>query len=293
MSKRIAVLFCMLSVLLLTSCRVDPVEMPSGGADAGEAAATTASQVESQAQSGDPTTPADTVRTEKYTIYWEDGKCYMRFRSVNGSDSGSAEEMERIYYPEFSSVKEMKEALSKGDLSDREIEALMLYSSSKSNIVEICDVSKFYEACLPENTSISYVIFGGTWYQFELSNGNIACVVKEDYLRELERYHTGGGLSDNNEIISVENVADRNAEVTKYVYMDKTVTIVRYENELAKGSQNVMELYNDKDGLVLINLAGECDGAYYVASILDISERPSLEWLASFGLREYVETEVS
>ena len=293
MIKRIALLFCMLSVLLLTSCGVGPVEEPGGGTVTGDAAASTAPQGEVQNPSVDPTTPTDTVRTEKYTIYWEDGKCYMRFHSVKESNSGNAEEMGKSYYPEFSSVKEMKEALSKGDLSEREIETLMLYSSSNRNILEICDISKFYEACLPENASISYVMFGGTWYHFELSNGNIACVNEEDYLRELERYHTGGGLSDSNEIISVENVADRNAEVTKYVYMDKTVTIVRYENELAKGSQNVMELYNDKEGLVLINLAGECDGAYYVASILDLSERPSLEWLAAFGLREYVETEVN
>ena len=38
-----------------------------------------------------------------------------------------------------------------------------------------------------------------------------------------------------------------------------------------------------------VAIYGAQDGAYFYGSFIDFSERPSEEWLASFGLQEYVD----
>lgn len=244
----------------------------------------------------DGTIPQDSITTEKYTLFWENEKCYMQGHPEN-SNSFEGETLGKAHYPVFSSLREMQQKLKNGDLAEEEIAELMRYAPKDTNIVEICNINKLYEAIYPEDIEVEYIMFTGRGYTYELGNGTIGYIYylcQDDYesLFEDEYNFTIGGPFFT--VLSVEQVADRNAEVLRYDngILGMECRRVRYTNETDHGTQYVLEVY-EGDTLSSVNIYGMSNGAYYSVFIAYPEERPSLEWLSSFGLREYVETEVS
>ena len=279
-------------LLVLSSCAVTPAkETENSTADV---------QMQPTIQStepvGDPTKPQDTITTEKYTLFWENEKCYMQGHAKN-SNSFEGETLGKAHYPVFSSLREMQQKLKTGDLAEEEIAELMRYAPKDTNIVEICNINKLYEATYPENIAVEYIMYTGRGYSYELGNGTIGYIhylCQDDYesLFEDEYNFTIGGPGFT--VLSVEQVADRNAEVLRYDngILGMECRRVRYTNQTDHGIQYVLEVY-EGDTLSSIRIYGMNNGAYYSVFLHAPEERPSLEWLSSFGLREYVETEVS
>jgi len=239
----------------------------------------------------------DTITTEKYTLFWEGEKCYMQGHPGNSSNAFEGDALGKAYYPTFSSLSEMQQKLKTGDLAPEEIAELMRYAPKNTNIVEICNINKLYEAMYPENIEVEYIMFTGRGYTYELGNGTIGYIhylCQDDYesLFEDEYNFTIGGPGFT--VLSVEQVADRNAEVLRYDngILGMECRRVRYTNETDHGTQYVLEVY-EGDTLSSVNIYGMSNGAYYSVFVHAPEERPSLEWISSFGLREYVEAEVS
>jgi len=239
----------------------------------------------------------DTITTEKYTLFWEGEKCYMQGHPGNSSNAFEGDALGKAYYPTFSSLSEMQQKLKTGDLAPEEIAELMRYAPKNTNIVEICNINKLYEAMYPENIEVEYIMFTGRAYSYELGNsitGSITYLCQEEYERLYDAQYIHPLGKSGITILSVEQVDDRNAEVLRYDNLSLGIECshVRYTNKTDHGTQYILELYAE-DTLISIKVFGVSNGAYYRVSLHDLEERPSIEWLSSFGLREYVETEVS
>jgi len=247
------------------------------------------------------TAPQDAVTTDSYTLFWEGEKCYMQRHPENSGGSFEADALRKAYYPIFSSLSEMQQKLKAGDLSEKEIAELMRYAPENTGIVEICNINKLYEAVYPENFEVEHIMFTGKSYSFESGtgksdnriNGFIRYLSQDSYekLFDDDYNRTIGGVGIT--VLSVEQVADRNAEVLRFYNIVGTESCrVRYTNETDHGTQYVLERY-EKDTLRSIRIFGISNGAYYDVYLTDLKERPSIEWLSSFGLREYAEKEIS
>lgn len=283
MKKATICLLALGLLLSLCSCAVDQAGEETSPAVAGE------SQPATETTAAAP----PVIDTGKYTIYWENEKCYMAFPPVTQSDTKEEHFVVSAQYPEFSSVQEMKKKLSEGDLSEAEIEELRRVT--QQGTYEICNINDLYEAVLPENVELTMVRFLGTAYDFTFrgsEGGAMYCVSEEIYESGWEHGYKGIGIGKESVLLSTETVADRNAEVRTYAYAGLEIKRVFYTHETVHGQQRVYETYRDGK-LSCLYLFGESNGAFYIVVIPGPSQRPSLEWLASFYLKKFVETETS
>jgi len=121
----------------------------------------------------------------------------------------------------------------------------------------------------------------------------MVCVSEDVYESEWNRHYKGTNLSKGCILLLTETVADRNAEVRHYTYAGTESKQVFYTYETAHGQQRVYEMYIDGN-LSTIYIFGESNGSFYIVSISsDMLERPSLDWMSSFYLKKFIETEVS
>jgi hypothetical protein len=102
--------------------------------------------------------------------------------------------------------------------------------------------------------------------------------------------------SGKSKIISVDTIEDRNARVVTYEsYLSATPRkMVTYSITSGGKTITIAERYNLNESDTIpfsINFWGNCDGAYFTGYMYGLTERPSYEWVASFGLKPYVETE--
>lgn len=279
--------FMLIICLLLASCKF----LTKGETNGDRLGISARASVEETQFIADSVAPMQTIETEKYTLFWENGKSYMQLVSVPDDESSNGSFSQVINYPEFSSVREMKQKLSMGDLTEEEIEALMVYAPDNANTIEVCDINSLYEAIYPNDITMKYIIYYGQTYSFALDGGYISCLTQEAYHSKFDRDYNGTNLSDNIVITSERTVDDRNAEELVYNYYGTEIRRVRYSNETSHGTQYILEIY--REGVINgVYIFGTSNGAYYGVYMHDLEERPSIEWLSSFGLREYVETEV-
>lgn len=274
--------------LLFTSCMQQPVESETPSPTALTAAPTAESTAEPT-----ETTPV-AIDTGKYTIYWENEKCYIAFPPVDPNDTKEQWGYVAAQYPKFSSVQEMKKKLSEGDISEAEIEELR--RATQQGTYAICNINDLYEAVLPEDVEQTMVRFLGTAYDFTFrgsEEGVMVCVSEDVYESEWNRHYKGTNLSKGCILLLTETVADRNAEVRHYTYAGTESKQVFYTYETAHGQQRVYEMYIDGN-LSTIYIFGESNGSFYIVSTSsDMLERPSIDWMSSFYLKKFIETEVS
>ena len=234
------------------------------------------------------------IDTGKYTIYWENEKCYMVFPSETGGEKTEDSFLVTAQYPQFSSVQEMKRKISEGDLSEAEVEELRRVA--QQGIVEICNINNLYEAVFPKGLELTVITFYGNGYDFEFSgniSGVMTCVSEEEYNSKWEHSYKGEGIAKQSVLISEETEEDRNALVRTYSYAGTEIKRVFYTYETARGQQRVYEIYAD-GVLDVLEIYGESNGAFYIVGISsDMQQRPSIDWMSSFYLNEFVETEVS
>lgn len=280
--KFLPILVCLL--LALSSCAVSPT-------NSNPVKITSPSVTEPQVTADTATPTEQSIETKQYRLFWENGKSYMEFSTAAPATGNGF--LVALEHPRFSSVYEMKQGILSGDFSDAELCALRAYTPSNINTVEICNIHSLYEATLPAGIEIEHIELYGKEYTFEFDGGNISYITQETFEYEVERTYNGSALSDSISITSIEAIADRNAEVMRYNYGGSEIERVRYTNETSNGMQYILEVY--KDGVVSrLCILGTLGNAYYKVNYVEnLTQRPSIEWLSAFGLREYVETEVS
>lgn len=146
-------------------------------------------------------------------------------------------------------------------------------------------------------TKKSHEKWYGNNYSFEFASdtvtGAVHVVTQKEYDYYFQLAHT---LDEHQTVISEEQIADRNAREVLYRNLTGEHKRVFYQLRDASRTISVVEYYQlsttdnslsvSRTTPYLIKLFVEDGATLYRVFFLDPEERPSVEWLLSFGLHE-------
>lgn len=245
-------------------------------------------------------------KNKSYTMYCKDGKWYLEFYSDAFADDlsevGSGEQFANISiareYPRFDSISDMREKIKNGDIPDRQIEALKAHSTS--NLLEICDPNDLYDLAVPNKLTYDYIHWYGDAYSFEFDGtdflGYVVCCDQETFDQQFNEEYVSF-LNKNCSVVNDAFVEDRNAREVHYVTHAAELKKVLYNFTTEQSNMYVVESYVlsyfNNDALKIktsdtvpnsIRIFGSDGENYFYGWFKGFEERPSVEWLSSFGL---------
>lgn len=236
-----------------------------------------------------------------YDLVKKDGKSYISLRPVEEkeeeSDTDNAYVSTAVFGPTFSTVAEMKNSIENNKLSEQALYAIRtLYA--KDGLWEICDLDNLYDVRLPDETSIKQIALRGKSYSFTLDNYIASsCFIdyldEADYNEEFEEEYLGFP-NEFQEVIWEDQTTDRNATIKYYKTGAGNFKRIEYTIQQEGRMLYVIEEYilsieleskPTSDTIPrTVTVYGEENGAYYKVWVLAPVERPSVEWITSFGL---------
>lgn len=238
------------------------------------------------------------VKNEKYSIFYKDGKCYIEFHiefsppqsQLDGFSANIA-----LSYPEFNSIEDMRQCIQEGDLSDGALYALSQMGTAKT--VEIVDIWNLSDVYLPEGLSYNKITWDGPTCCFEFSIGDEPCSVqvctKECYDTLFKQQYINVINNPNRSIMSDTTVSERNARVIHYmnhtgIYKDVCYILSSESWKASVLEHYTQERFNADEAEVFsdsipdrIEIFGTDNSSYYYASLFGFTERPSEEWLSA------------
>lgn len=219
-----------------------------------------------------------------YSLSVVDGRNYLNF-----DDGGYEANPDLVGIVYFDTVDEMVTAIRTNSLSSWQCEIIRSVFPRDENGIRIIDVDHVYDAVLPDGLFFNYVGWEGPSYVFDLSDqdsvrGSLRVLTKEDYAEvyasEYETFFDRANLT----VISREHDAERDAEVVLYETPSGTYQTIRYT--LPNGVTAVEHYHAPEGTLLAVHMFGETDAAAFYATLYELTERPTVEWLSRFGLTE-------
>lgn len=276
MKRLLCLLLCGLFVMGISACAMNT---PNG---------------ESSTQENNEMPYVILVENGEYTLSFKDGYDY------KGSNEGSEQELVKCV--KFSSMREMVNDINTGNFTPKEMETIGSFWRNEDDKIEICDMSKLYVACYPVAFSRSSVSWYGRTYTFHVAAGDngpygfINPMDQEEYENEVNMCKNFGEYV-RAEITAVITETERNATVYEYVTgQGRECRVKYYEIDGGDKVLHIRETYALEENSSVpsfMNIYGRMNGKCFNVYISNLLERPSVEWLSEFGLREYVETEVA
>lgn len=259
---------------------------------------------------GVETPPSQDTEAPLYELYYAHGS---QFLTVTKEGLKAIMSPEALNKPELthSSVSEMKEMIASGKLPVSKLRSLCRDDGGWRYTMKIFDLEKLYDVVLPANEELSYITWGGDFYIFHFGSGNtikqLTCVDEHEYKSYWAKaFEEGPDLPRDIEIISDQQVSDRNARVIRYHTLDiqndriaSENMVITYQITVGQDIRYVVEHYTigtySDEGFAegsrtvptMIDFCGTSDGACFTGQLLDPSERPSVEWYSEIGLRKY------
>ena len=238
----------------------------------------------------------EVLSNDQYCIMEKDGQYYMELHKPVSSSPGNTLEgtAQAPYIIQFSSLKELKNAITEGKFTEKQLAHMQEnFPRNKSGNVLLCNVNKLYNAAVPEGVEVETIHWYGDRYRFVFDkDGWIDFSVREAYDKFALGYDIESGTA---KIISVNMISDRNAkEVVFEDLLGAPRKMVTYSYKSEEKTITIAEQYNLDESETVpfsINFWGTCDGAYFTGNMYGFTERPSYEWVTSFGLKPYAETE--
>jgi len=245
----------------------------------------------------------DVLEFQNYSLIQENDRFFIssKLGSLDDTqDDGILYIMLQAEYPEFPSIAEMKRAVENGELTESEVYALTRNSRENPAVSEICNLNGLFEAVYPDNLTLERIDLTGNSYRFVFQEnyGYLWCMEKSSYDNYYKNYTDPVGART---LLSEETVKDRDAVVTcsEDAAKGEVVRTVRYELPVSDGTVYVMESYKtdttQNDGaekLERLEIFGNAHGQYFYMFLMELAERPTVEWLTSVGLREFAEEDM-
>ena len=194
----------------------------------------------------------------------------------------------------FDSLDEMVRDFQTGNFSEEEFKELEKFYRGDDGRIEIPNLSNLAEPIAPASLGAYRIhVSGDSWsFNYKPANAKNAHVYISDavYHNKLveEFLHYEAKLSERNQV-AVTQVPERNARVYTWVANGKTCKRILYSISANETVYYVNELYADAEGETIVNvyLWFEYQGEYLYVTINEPTERPSVEWLTSFGVKPY------
>lgn len=252
-----------------------------------------------------------------YSITEEDGKNYFVFDDPEMYAPPTIPDGFNISViapvAKFTSLKELINHVKNGTLTEEQRRAIALFEKDENGRIEICDFEDMYLPILPLDCTIGDVVWNGDSYNFDIkvTKAEIAyfnIVSKEDYDRKLLKANYTDKFSNPNITVVGTEKDEQGKTITYYTTDAGYFKEIRYNCLEAGREFFVVESYcleargAFKDLVVghmtisdtipsSIEIFGIENGKYYVVSLFNFSEGFTYDWLVSFGITKYVETE--
>lgn len=241
-----------------------------------------------------------------YDIITKDGKHYI---SSNLSTQNKQAESDELYASivnaigiYFTDVGQMKMRIKNCDFNDQELAAIQ-YNCRGDGLWEICDLNNLCDAKTPQDVAVEGVYWYGNSYSFKLdyqlaSGCSFSCPDPETYNYSFQEYYADcpRSLELAREFWD-EKISDRNATQTfyqtdagdfkliKYEIREKNRTLYVAENYCLASYERYLEASDSVPQF--INVFIEENGTLCSIRISEPEDRPSVEWLSSFGVTPY------
>lgn len=206
---------------------------------------------------------------------------------------------------EFGSMDEMVQDIKTGNFTEKELRILSEFRKDEDGRTILCDLSKLYDVYTPEKFDEKKILWRGGSYRFALLStgsdlqGRMSNGISDSSKEEaIEKLISCDGVV-NFTLLSTEQIEDRDATVITFTsenyYGLKDHKRVYYTIGDENKDAFVCETYTPSTDAVpsIVYIYGTENGMNYVVSLTKLQERPSVEFLMGFGVREYVETEVA
>lgn len=267
-----------------------------------------------------PTEICKEYHNSYYSIINENGRYYLIPKTEVGvqGNTTSVDVYRVLLFPQFASVADMRQGIITGSYMEEDelLAEAYLFSFdyqadnevSTINDIEICNIDNLYECILPTDLTTRYIEWHGKDYVYkvygETATGWIYCCDVDQYTAELSSEYKEFLYNPDVTVTEQWDTEERNASVyyVTTVHGNKLKYICY---EIQEGDKRVfiqetyaLELDHDltepsADVPTMVYFWGTDNSGYFTGWLSDMSERPSLEWLSQFGLREYVETVVA
>lgn len=239
------------------------------------------------------------VSNSNYQIVTDGENTYLRFdKKQQQVLEHNLSFSQSVDWPHYSSVGEMKQAILRGDFTENV--KTHLYAQAEKNEkgdARICNVNQLYEPLMPAGASIRYIEYNGEyWFKIDCDRLRInlyTCLDEDDYNSNFTSHYT-------------EKLEENVTETYEETYQGVPVTVYKknsgwkykcYDLSTETESLLILESYHAADDIPFsIRFFAKANGVYYHGLIAEsgsmtIDHRPSIEWLRSFGLKPYEETE--
>ena len=239
---------------------------------------------------------------KSYQMIEENGDLYLDMDevvSVETTDNVNSIMKPHLLY--FDSLDEMINDFNTGNLNEEELAELSYFPKDEQGRVKVYSKDDLYIPIVPVPIEIKTVLLYPDGISYLLKSGGkynhiMQLITQEYYLKR---------VSDEKNILdrltipvhSVEYDEERNATVihlTDLIGTEKKYSY--YEVEGRNKALYIKERYilsESKDIPECIWIWGVDGDTYFSVTLNSLTERPSVEWLSQFGIREYVETEVT
>ena len=238
-----------------------------------------------------------------YDIITENGESYIVLR-----DSTEAEIIENATVCElapiicFDSISEMLQDIKTGNFTEEELYQLKRFKTDDTGRTMICDLSKLWDGCTPDDFDSQRIEWGGsgysiTYYDSESElHATFDCTFTKESLDNAILEEKAWVNRDGHTMVSTSQDTERNATIYIYEYYNHMYKVKKQNKEIhytITGDNMelfVRECYNDSDVPRSIDVFGEKNGYYFCVMLYHLQERPSVEWLSQFGVQDFVET---
>lgn len=244
--------------------------------------------------------------SEEYQLVKKSGNYYIKlnkqFESSATVDNAYVQELANTV--RFDSMEEMINDIRNGSFTKEELVKISRFEADAAGNIQVCNLDTLYAPQLPSN----YILYGIDWdgqnYCFIIQNGNTADPFflqdesdwQERWEKELN-WNTGVLRLD---VTSTQNDPERNGTVYFYPYATYTPDgqSIEYANRKScvytfERNGNTFYICEDYDSDAPdaipsnISIFGISQGQHFRIFLSKLEERPSIDWIAQFGLQVY------
>ena len=234
---------------------------------------------------------------DRYTLTKEGDTVYFNFvdETLKPSATLSSKSIVRVVF--FSSMQEMYTKITTFQLTEDDLLMVKYFPREKKGI-PIVDVNALYAPTHSEALHVRHVEWRGESYkyQFSLDTHSSCKMIPCSRKAYLSLYAKALQDIKRKDFEKIESVQDRNAVEGEYQTPYGGVKFAWYTLSRDNKIFHVIEEYfipeNDSSmtnsRLTYLKIYGEDDGNYFYVELKNLAERPTEEWLLSFGLEPFV-----
>lgn len=241
-----------------------------------------------------------------YDIIEINGQYYLNFNNYS-KEQGTTTNGFALDFIEFSSISELKSTIKSGTLQGWQLDIIKeSFPKDDTNGIKICNINNLYRPILPTSMKNTSVAWMGENYTFviesEIANGDFHYHTKEQYDGRYKKNYSDRLSSSSVTVKNEGTTSERNATIYDISTSAGDFQFIRYSLSTASKTLVVDEIYrlrmNDESLATsantpyFITIYGIENGVHFVVELSELEERPSVEWLMSFGIKEYVPTEI-